>query len=115
VNGGGSWQGRIRTAEVRTSAGSVDYVAPGALTVPASYVLLPDHVTPFPPPTPTEWLVLLIHFVSFMPLGYLLVTSRWSEATFVLQPSPPALWPSPSRPESSCSPGTLRWLTSSSR
>jgi VanZ family protein len=77
VNGGGSWQGRIRTAEVRTSAGSVDYVAPGALTVPASYVLLPDHVTPFPPPTPTEWLVLLIHFVSFIPLGYLLVTSRW--------------------------------------
>ena len=77
VNGGGSWQGRIRTAEVRTSAGSVDYVAPGALTVPASYVLLPDHVTPFPPPTPFEWLVLLIHFVSFIPLGYLLVTSRW--------------------------------------
>jgi VanZ family protein len=76
VNGGGSWQGRIRTAEVRTSAGSVDYVAPGALTVPASYVLLPDHVTPFPPPTPTEWLILLFHLVSFVPIGYLLVTSR---------------------------------------
>ena len=78
MDGGGFWQGKIRTAEVHTAAGSVDYITtPGAITVPASYFLLTDHVTPFPPPTPFEWLVVLIHFVSFIPLGYLLVTSRW--------------------------------------
>jgi hypothetical protein len=77
VSGGGSWQGEIRAAEVRTAAGSVDYVAPGVLTVPASYFLLTDHVTPFPPPTPTEWLILLFHLASFVPIGYLLVTSQW--------------------------------------
>jgi hypothetical protein len=76
VNGGGAWQGEIRTAEVRTAVGSVDYVTPGAVTVPASYFLLTDHVTPFPPPTPTEWLILLFHLASFIPIGYVLVTSR---------------------------------------
>lgn len=77
VNGGGSWQGKIRSAEVRTAAGSVDYIAPGAVNVPASYFLLTDHVTPFPPPTPIEWLMLLFHLASFVPIGYLLVTLPW--------------------------------------
>ena len=49
VNGGGPWRGQIRVAQVRTPGHTVDYVRPGALSIPASYLYLPDHVEPFPP------------------------------------------------------------------
>lgn len=74
--GGGSWQGVIRTAQVRTANHSVDYVTPGALVIAKSYYNMPDHVMSFPPPSPTEWLVLLLHFVSFVPVGFLIVTTH---------------------------------------
>jgi VanZ family protein len=76
VHGGLSWQGLIRVAEVRTASGSVDYVASGALSVPATYLYLPDRVMPFPPPTSEEWVILLFHLVSFIPLGFLARGSR---------------------------------------
>lgn len=76
VHGGRPWQGEIRHAVVRTDAGSVDYVRPGALETPARYFYLPDHVSPFPPFNRTEWLALLGHLVSFVPVGFLLVWAR---------------------------------------
>lgn len=76
VNGGGSWQGVVRTAQVRTAARTVDYATPGALLIPESFTHAPDRVMPFPPPSPTEWLVLLLHFVSFVPVGFLVVKTR---------------------------------------
>ena len=51
VHGGSPWQGKIRLAQVRTSGYIVDYVRPGALSIPKSYLYLPDHLLPFPPRT----------------------------------------------------------------
>lgn len=76
VHGGRPWQGEIRRAVVRTDAGSVDYVRPGALETPRQYLYLPDHVSPFPPTTWVEWAVLPLHLVSFVPIGFLLVWAR---------------------------------------
>ncbi|MBO0890684.1 MAG: hypothetical protein J2P14_07200 [Acidothermales bacterium] len=76
VHGGRGWQGEIRRAVVRTDAGSVDYLRPGALEIPRRYYYLPDHVSPFPPATRLERLVLVLHLVSFVPVGFLLVGVR---------------------------------------
>lgn len=76
VHGGRGWQGQIRRAAVGTGAGMVDYARPGALDVPRRYLYLPDHVSPFPPPTGPEWLALVLHLVSFVPIGFLLVWCR---------------------------------------
>ena len=76
VQGGGPWQGQIRHAEVRTPGYVVDYVRPGALSIPRRYWYLPDHIAPFPPPSPTEWLDLLLHFLSFIPVGFLIARIR---------------------------------------
>ncbi|MPY81114.1 MAG: hypothetical protein GEV04_22325 [Actinophytocola sp.] len=83
VRGGRAWQGAIRRAEVRTPGHAVDYVQPGALEVPQRYLYLPDRVVPFPPPSRLEWLILLLHFLSFVPLGLL--------ATWAQRPPPRAL------------------------
>lgn len=76
VRGGRPWQGEIRHAVVRTDAGSVDYVRPGTLETPRRYLYLPDHVSPFPPTTSGDWIALPLHFVSFVPIGFLLVWVR---------------------------------------
>jgi VanZ family protein len=76
VHGGGPWQGQIRHAAVSTPGYAVDYVSPGALSVPARYFYLPDHIAPFPPPTLAEWLILLLHLLSFIPVGFLIVWAR---------------------------------------
>lgn len=76
VHGGGPWQGRIRQAEVRTSGHAVDYVRPGALSIPAHYLYFPDHVAPFPPLGRGEWAALVFHLLSFIPIGFLIVWSR---------------------------------------
>jgi hypothetical protein len=73
VNGGGSWQGLMRTARVETQAGVADYVLPGAVEAPHRFLEIGDHVAPFPPPDGTEWLVLFLHLASFVPVGFLLV------------------------------------------
>lgn len=76
VHGGRPWQGEIRRAVVRTDAGAVDYTRPGALETPSRYFYLPDHVSPFPPFNRPEWLALVVHLVSFVPVGFVLVFTR---------------------------------------
>ena len=76
VHGGGSWQGRIRQAEVRTPSQAVDYTRAGALSIPAHYLYLPDHVAPFPPLGRGDWVALPLHFLSFIPVGFLIVWAR---------------------------------------
>ena len=76
VHGGGPWQGRILHAEVRTSAHAVDYVQPGALSIPRSYLYLPDHVESFTPMDTEDWLHALLHLLSFIPVGFLIVLAR---------------------------------------
>ena len=77
VHGGRGWRGEIRRAEVTTEGTTIDYVRPGSLRVPSSYLYLPDHVAPFPPPTPGEWVALVFHLLSFIVVGLLLVWIRW--------------------------------------
>jgi hypothetical protein len=76
VHGGGSWQGKIRLAQVRTAGHVVDYVRPGALSIPTSYFYFPDHVLPFPPTDKQGWLDVLLDMASFIPVGFLIVLSR---------------------------------------
>ena len=77
VNGGGPWHGQVRVAQVRTPAHTVDYVRPGALSIPASYLYLPlsDHIEPFPPGG-MQWLTAFLDMLSFIPLGFLVVLAR---------------------------------------
>lgn len=76
VHGGGPWQGQIRLAQVRTPGHAVDYVRPGALSIPASYLYLPDHIEPFPPKDLKSWLTAFLHMLSFIPVGFLIVLAR---------------------------------------
>jgi hypothetical protein len=76
VQGGRPWQGTIRLAEVHTAGSAVDYVSPGALSIPASYFYLPDHVLPFPPGNAQQWLDVLLDLASFIPVGFLIVWAR---------------------------------------
>jgi VanZ family protein len=76
VHGGVPWQGEIRRAEVRTPGHDVDYASPGALSIPAHYLYVPDHVAPFPPLNRQEWEALVFHLLSFIPIGFLIVWVR---------------------------------------
>ncbi len=76
VHGGGPWQGQVRLAEVRTPGYTADYVRPGALSIPASYLYLPDHIEPFPPADRVQWLTAFLDMLSFIPLGFLIVLAR---------------------------------------
>jgi hypothetical protein len=76
VHGGGPWQGKIRHAEVRTLGHAVDYIRPGALSIPKHYLYLPDHIAPFPPFDQGEWWALFLHLLSFIPVGFLIVWAR---------------------------------------
>jgi hypothetical protein len=76
VHGGGAWEGQIAQAEVRTPGHTVDYVRPGALSIPSRFFYLPDHVAPFPPIGRGEWVAAFLHFLSFIPVGFLIVRSR---------------------------------------
>jgi hypothetical protein len=76
VHGGVPWQGEIRKAEVSTPDQVVDYVSPGALSIPVSYLYFPDHVAPFQPLNRGTWATLVLHLVSFIPVGFLIVWSR---------------------------------------
>jgi hypothetical protein len=75
VHGGNPWHGQIRRAQVRTPGHAVDYVRPGALSIPQSYLYLPDHIRPFPPTTWKQWLAAFLNMLSFIPLGFLIVLS----------------------------------------
>lgn len=76
VHGGGPWQGQIRLAQVRTPGHAVDYVRPGALSIPASYLYLPDHIESFPPKDLKSWLTVFLHMLTFIPVGFLIVLAR---------------------------------------
>ena len=76
VHGGGPWQGKIRLAQVRTAGYVVNYVRPGALSIPKSYFYFPDHVLPFPPKGEQQWLDVFLDMVSFIPVGFLIVWAR---------------------------------------
>jgi hypothetical protein len=76
VQGGGPWQGQIRLARVRSPGYAVDYVRPGALSIPVSYPYIPNHIEPFPPRDPKTWLTIFLHMLSFIPVGFLIVFVR---------------------------------------
>jgi VanZ family protein len=76
VHGGGPWQGQVRLAQVRTPGHAVDYVRPGALSIPASYLYLPDHIESFPPKDLKSWLTVFLHMLTFIPVGFLIVLAR---------------------------------------
>lgn len=76
VHGGNPWHGEIRIVRVLTLGYAVDYVRPGALSIPQSYLYLPDHIEPFPPATRKQWLLAFLDMLSFIPLGFLIVPSR---------------------------------------
>jgi hypothetical protein len=76
VHGGHPWQGQIRRARVRTPSYDVDYITPGALPIPRSYVYLPDHLEPFPPVSREQWLRAFLDMLSFIPVGFLIILYR---------------------------------------
>lgn len=76
VHGGFAWHGEIRQAEVLTGSYAVNYISPGALSVPRSYLYLPDHIEPFPPTDTGQWLLALVDLLTFIPVGFLIVWSR---------------------------------------
>jgi hypothetical protein len=78
IHRGGPWQGEIRRAEIRVPGHApVDYARPGALVIPGRYLYLPDHMdAPFPPPSKIEWAILVLHLVSFVPVGFLSAVTR---------------------------------------
>jgi VanZ family protein len=77
IDGTIPWQGEIRRAQVSTPGQSVDYAEPGAIPVPERYLFLPNHLQPFPA-TGADWLFMLLHLLSFIPIGFLLVLMRRS-------------------------------------
>ena len=56
VLGGGPWQGQISLARVRSPGYAVDYVRPGALSVPVSYHISWTKSNPSRPEAWTSWL-----------------------------------------------------------
>ena len=61
---------------MRTPGYAVDYVRPGALSVPDRYFYFPDRIEPFPPPGGLGQLDLFLEVLSFIPVGFLLVWAR---------------------------------------
>ncbi len=76
VHGGGPWQGQIRLAKVRTPGFAVNYLRPGALSIPTRYFFFPDRIEPFPPLSTRGQLYLFFEVLSFIPVGFLLVWAR---------------------------------------
>lgn len=87
VHGGVPWQGMIRQAEIRTKGHAVDYARPGALSIPARYLYFPDRVAPFQPLGRRALVTLVLHWLSFIPVGLLIVLAR----TPPVRPVPAAL------------------------
>ena len=44
--------------------------------MPSSYFYFPDHIAPFPPPYASEWVTLVFHLLSFIPVGLLIMWTR---------------------------------------
>jgi hypothetical protein len=73
--GNGDWQGEIRKALVTTPAGAIDYVTPGAVTVPARYWTGVEHWQPSTPLRLQDVAVDLVHLVAFAALGAVVLLS----------------------------------------
>ena len=76
LHGGGPWQGTIRYAQVSTQGHAVDYINPGALSIPAQFLYFPDRIEPFPPAELADWLAFPLHLLLFVPVGFLIVWAR---------------------------------------
>ena len=76
VHGGGPWQGTIRYAQVSTRGNAVDYVQPGALSIPRHFLYFPDHVEPFPPVGWEDWSTFALSLLLFVPVGFFIVWVR---------------------------------------
>jgi hypothetical protein len=76
VHGGGPWQGTIRYAQVSTRGYVVNYIHPGALSIPGHFLFFPDHVEPFPPADWEDWLIFALNLLFFVPVGFLIVRAR---------------------------------------
>jgi glycopeptide antibiotics resistance protein len=61
---------------VRAPGNTVDYVGPGALSIPKRYSYFPDRIEPFPPASGLGRLYLFLEVLSFIPVGFLLVWAR---------------------------------------
>jgi hypothetical protein len=70
------WPGQIRVAEVRTPGYTADYLRPGALSIPTSYLSVPGHIEPFPPVNARQWLLALVDLLTFIPAGFLIAWAR---------------------------------------
>jgi hypothetical protein len=55
---------------------AVDYLRPGALSIPETYLYLPDHIEPFPPAGLEDRLTDVLDVLSFIPVGFLIVLAR---------------------------------------
>ena len=76
IRGGGPWQGTIRNAQVSTRGYVVNYIHPGALSIPGHFLYFPDHVEPFPPADWEDWLTFALNLLLFVPVGFLIVWAR---------------------------------------
>jgi hypothetical protein len=76
LHGGGPWQGTIRYARVSTRGYVVDYVRPGALSIPGHFLYFPDHIEPFPPADWVTRLTFPLNLLLFVPVGFLIVWAR---------------------------------------
>jgi hypothetical protein len=76
IHGGGPWQGTIRYAQVSTRGYAVDYVRPGALSIPGHFLYFPDDIEPFPPTDRADWLIVGLQLLLFVPVGFLIVWAR---------------------------------------
>ena len=61
---------------MRTPGYAVDYVRPGALSIPQRYFYFPDRIEPFPPSSVLGQLFLFLEVLSFIPVGFLTVWAR---------------------------------------
>ena len=66
----------IAYARVSTRGYVVDYVRPGALSIPGHFLYFPDHVEPFPPADWEDWLTFALNLLLFVPVGFLIVWAR---------------------------------------
>lgn len=76
LHGGGPWQGTIRSAQVSTRGYVVNYIHPGALSIPAQFLYFPDHLEPFPPGDWEVWLTFALKLLLFVSVGFLIVWAR---------------------------------------
>jgi hypothetical protein len=76
IHRGGPWQGMIRYAQVSAPGYAVNYLHPGALSIPEHFLYFPDHIEPFPPTDRADWLTFALQMLLFVPVGFLIVWAR---------------------------------------